>query len=563
MKRLSRDSSSARTISAPRPRRRWRIAILAAVAAALLACAATYFLLHRSTDIQSLAVLPFANTSQNADADYLSEGITGSLIDTLAGLNGLKVRSNNAVRKYGGRQIDARQAGRELGVQAVLTGRIVQRGGNLSVRVELIDTRDNSALWSRNFERQASDTLGVEQEIAAGIAAALRQHLSGQEKQRIAKRETSSPEAYRLYLQGTYFAGKFTKEGVDKGLEFIRQAIAADPNYAVAYEGLAEYYGIVSEFFVPASDAMPKMKAAALKAVELDDGLAGAHTALANAEFWYDFDWPAAGKEYLRAIELDPNRAFTHETYGWYLTCLGSPEKGIAEGRKAEQLDPLSADMYQILSQGLYLVRRYPEAIEQARQALEVDPKCFLSHMQMGLIYVAQGKPSEAIAEAQRARDDEPLADWSTAVLGMAYAAGGKRAAAEKLFAELNAKASRGWVPSFAFAEIYAGMHDKLHTLDALEKAYEERSWFLMFLNTAPEFDFIRSEPRFQALVRKMKFPAMRGAHGGGCSGASGRSAPIRNRYRIRACPGGRAATAWTAEAKLQLPAAWRSPGTR
>ena len=204
----------------------------------------------------------------------------------------------------------------------------------------------------------------------------------------------------------------------------------------------------------------------------------------------------------------DPNRAFTHATYGWYLTCLGSPEKGIAEGRKAEQLDPLSADMYHILSQDLYLVRQYPEAIEQARQALEVDPKYFLSHMQLGLIYVAQGKPSEAIAEAQRARDDEPLADWSTAVLGMAYAAGGKRAEAEKLFAELNAKASRGWVPSFAFAEIYAGMHDKLHTLDALEKAYEERSWFLTYLNTAPEFDFLRSVPRFQALVRKMEFPA-------------------------------------------------------
>jgi serine/threonine protein kinase len=508
LKRLSRDSTSGRTISAPASRRRWPKYALAAAAVVVLACAATYFLLHRSRDIQSLAVLPFVNASQNADVDYLSEGITGSLIDTLAGLNGLKVRSSNAVRKYEGRQVDARQAGRELDVQAVLTGRIVQRSGNLSVRVELIDIHDNNALWSRNFERQASDALGVEQEIAAGIAEALRPHLSGQEKQRIARHETSNPEAYRLYLQGMYYASKFTKEGADKGLDYIRQAIAADPTYALAHEGLAEWYGIVAEFFVPARDAMPKMKAAALKAVELDDGLAGAHTALANAEFWGDFDWPAAGKEYLRSIELDPTRSFTHETYGWYLTCLGSPEKGIAEGRKAMQLDPLSADIYQILSQDLYLARHYPESIEYARKTLEVDPKYFLAHLELALIYTAQGKHSEAIAAAQSAHADEPRVDWTTGVLGMAYAAGGKRAEADKVLAEMNAKVSRTWVPAFAFAEIYAGMQDKLHTLDALEKTFEERSWFLTYLNTAPEFDFLRTEPRFQELVRKMRFPA-------------------------------------------------------
>jgi tetratricopeptide (TPR) repeat protein len=199
--------------------------------------------------------------------------------------------------------------------------------------------------------------------------------------------------------------------------------------------------------------------------------------------------------------------AGAHTLYGWYLTCLGHPENGIGEGRKALALDPLAPEPLQILSQNLYLTRQYPEAVEQSRKALDLDPKYFLAHLQLALIYVAQGKSREAITAARSAREDEPLADWPTAVLGMAYAADGQRAEAEKLLSEMNRKASRGWVPSYAFAEIYAGLRDKSQTLDALEKSYEERGWFLTYLNTAPEFDFIRSEPRFQALLRRMNFP--------------------------------------------------------
>ena len=199
--------------------------------------------------------------------------------------------------------------------------------------------------------------------------------------------------------------------------------------------------------------------------------------------------------------------AVAHTIYGWYLTCLGQAEKGIAEGVKAKTLDPLAPEPLHVLSQNLYLARRYPEAVEQARKALDLDPKYFLAHLQLALTYLAQGKSRDAIAAARSAREDEPLADWPTAVLGMAYAADGQRAEAQKVLAEMKQKASRGWVPSYAFAEIYAGLGDKSQTLDALEKSYEERAWFLTCLNTAPEFDFIRSAPRFQALLRRMNFP--------------------------------------------------------
>jgi eukaryotic-like serine/threonine-protein kinase len=506
LKRVDRDSSSVGT-SPPQSdfHRGWRKYALAAGAGLTLLAAIAYFLSRRTAAIDSLAILPFANASQSADADYLSDGITDSLIGNLSSIRGLKVKSRNAVRKYKGGDIDARQAGRDLDVGAVLTGRIVQRGDSLSIRADLIDTRDNSEIWGENFERKTSEILSVQQDITARISGKLR--LSGEDKQQLARRETANPEAYQLYLKGRYFIGKFTKDGVDKGLDYLHQAIAADPNYALAYQGLVDYYSVIDDVFVPARDAEPKAKAAALKALELDDNLAEAHAALATVLFWYDYDWPGAEREFRRAIELNENLAGAHNVYGWYLTCLGQPERGIAEGRKAQALNPLGAEPLQMLSQDLYLSRQYPEAVEQSRKALDLDPKYLLAHLQLALIYVAQGKSLEAITAAQHAREDEPLADWPTAVLGMAYAADGQRAEAEKALSRMNQKASRGWVPSYAFAEIYAGIRDKSRTLDALEKSYEERAWFVTYLNTAPEFDFVRSEPRFQVLLRRMNFP--------------------------------------------------------
>jgi len=314
LKRVNRDSSSGTSTQLPLRRRSWRKYALGAVAGLIvLGGALAYFLPRRTAAIDSLAILPFANASQSADADYLSDGVTDSVIGNLSSLRGLKVKSRNAVRKYRGGDVDAGQAGRELDVAAVLTGRIVQHGDALSVRADLIDTRDNSEIWGENFEGKTSDILSIQRDITARISEKLR--LSGEDKQQLAKRETANPEAYQLYLKGLYFTSRFTKDDTDRALDYFRQAIAADPNYALAYQGLADYYGVIDDVFVPSRDSEPKAKAAALKALELDDHLAESHEALAAVLFWYDYDWPGAEKEFRRAIELNPNLAGAHTLY--------------------------------------------------------------------------------------------------------------------------------------------------------------------------------------------------------------------------------------------------------
>jgi TolB-like protein/Flp pilus assembly protein TadD len=457
--------------------------------------------------IDSLAVLPFANAGGNADAEYLSDGITESLTGSLSGIPGLKVMSTSAVRKYKGQNADARQVAKDLGVRAVLTGRVAQRGDNLSVSAELVDARDSSELWGEHYDRKMADILTVQQEIAARISEKLRLRLSGQDKQKLAKQGTENPEAYQLYIKGKYFANKFTKEGVDKGLDYLRQAIALDPNYALAYDGLATYYSIVDDVFMPAREACPKGEEAARKLIALDDSRAEGHSDLGAFLFWYEYDWAAAEKEMKRAIELNPSNAAAHEMYGWLLTSIGRAEEGIAEGRKAQELEPLEPEHADVLGEDLYLARRYKEAADQFRKALDLDSSYWLAHVGVAQADLQLGKPGEAVEAARKARQAEPLADWTTGTLVAASAAAGNRAEAEKVLAELTEKAKHGWVPSLAFATAYLGLGDKPRALTALEKAYDERSWQLTFLKTDPFFDPLRSDPRFQLLLKRLNFP--------------------------------------------------------
>jgi|SRR5579871_218776 len=508
LKRLERDSSAGAQAATPVSRGGRKRMALPAAAAGVLAIAVLGFLFYPPAGaIDSLAVLPFANSAGNSDTEYLSDGITESLAGSLSGLPGLKVISANAVRKYKGQNPDVRQVARELGVRAIVTGRIAQHRDNLSVSAEFVDARDNAELWGEHYDRKMADILTVQQEIVTRISEKLRLRLNGAAKQRLSNQGTGNPEAYQLYIKGKYFASQFTRDGVAKGLDYLRQAIALDPNYALAYDGLAGYYSIVDDVFVPAREACPKGEEAARKLIALDDSRAEGHADLAALLFWYEYDWAGAEKEMKRANELNPNYASNHEMHGWLLAAMGRTEEGIAEGRKAVQLEPLDPEHADILGQSFYLARRHAEAVEQFRKSLDLDPKYWLAEVGMAFAYLQLGKPGEAAGIARKAHEDEPLADWATGTLIAALAADRKSAEAGKVLDELTAKAKAGWVPSFAFAVAYLGLGDKGRALSFLEKAYEERSWQLTFLKTDPFFDPFRAEPRFQRILERINFP--------------------------------------------------------
>jgi TolB-like protein/Tfp pilus assembly protein PilF len=508
LKRVERDSTSGAAATQPVAgrSRRWYFLAAAGLAVLAIVAAAVYFQTRRPP-IDSLAVLPFVNASGNAEADYLSDGLTESLIGSLSRLPGLRVKSVNAVSRYKGRTTDARQAARDMDVRAVVTGRIVQRADSLAVSAELVDTRDDSELWGEHYDRRMSDLVTVQQEIAAQISEKLRLRLGQDDKKRLAKPATTDPEAYRLYLKGMYFAGQWTTDGIAKGLDYFRQAISVDPSYALAYHGLSYLYAAAEDLHYPAKEAMPKAKEAAIKALELDDGLAEAHTDLAAVHFWYDYDWAAAEREFNRAIELNPSYAYGHEIRGAFLIAMGRLEAGIAANRKAQDLDPLSFEATSLLGSSLYYARHYNEADDQLRKAAELNPRFYITGFFLGLNGVQQGKPLAAIEALQNALRVEPDVAVLTGALAAAYVANGNRAAAQKLLDELNAKSGRVWIPSYVFVLLYTGLRDKDRAMAALEATYNERSWFSAYLKAAPEVDSLRSEPRFQALLQRLNFP--------------------------------------------------------
>ena len=494
-----------RLITRPLPAGRTRTAI--GLATVLIVCSgAFYFWRSRaSPKIDSLAVLPFVNTGGGEDADWLSDGVTESLIVSLAQMPGLKVMSRNAVFRYKGKETDAREAARQLGVRAVLTGRIVERAKQLSVSAELVDARDGSALWGENYDRQMSDILTVQQDITARISEKLRLKLSGEEKQKLAKQGTDNPEAYQLYLKGKYFASKFTKEGFDKGLGYLRQAVSIDPNYARAYEGISYAYQIADDSLLPPSEVCPKSTEAAKKAIALDDSLSEGHTDLAALYFWYAYDWSAARREFQRAIQLNPNSSFAHEYYGWFLVTLGDEANGIAEGRKALDLDPLSAEAAVLLAQDLYLVRRNREALDLLKKVIDLKPDYPLAYAQLGMVYLVQGQTKEAIAALVKGRQVGPL-DWTSEILAAAYAADGNRAEALKILNELDDREKRDeFVPAYYRAYVYLRLSERDRALAALEKDYEHRSPNMTYMKLDPALDPLHNEPRFRALLQSMK----------------------------------------------------------
>jgi len=472
----------------------------------LAALGTTFYYFHNQTKaIDSLAVLPFVDVGGGQDADWLGDGITESLIDSLFQVPGIKVMSRNTVFRYKGKETDAREVARQLGVRAVLTGRVVQRGNQLSVSAELVDARDGSVLWGEKYDRPMSDILAVQQDITARIWENLRLKLSGEDRARMGKRGTENPEAYQLYLKGKYFSGKFTKAGYDKGLEYLRQAIAIDPNYARAYEGMSYAYQIAADSLLPPRDVCPKSKEAAQRAIALDDSFSEGHTDLAGMYFWYDYDFPAARSEFARAIQLNPNSSPAHEYLGWFLVSLGEDTRGVAEGYKGVELDPLSVEAGAVLAIDLYLLRRYDEASDLLNKVLDQDPTYPLTYWALGMVDLERGQMQEAIAVLEKGREVAPL-DWTSEVLAAAYARSGDREKAQNILDELDQRAKQGgYVPAYYLSYAYLALGDRNRALSALETDYEHRSPNMTYIKLDPFLEPLHNESRYKALVQKMK----------------------------------------------------------
>jgi tetratricopeptide (TPR) repeat protein len=384
---------------------------------------------------------------------------------------------------------------------------MVQRGDNLSISAELVDVRNNSHLWGEQYNRTLSDILTVQAEISREISEKLRLHLSGEQQKRLVKRHTDNNEAYQLYLKGRYYWNRRTEEGIKKGIEYFEQAIERDPNYALAYAGIADCYtqlGTNISGGLASHDVMPKAKQAAMKALEIDDTLAEAHTSLAQTRFLYDWDWPGAEIEYKRAIDLNPNYATVHHWYSHYLLAMGRVQESLAESLRALDLDPLDLPITTHLGWHYLYAREYDRAIEQLRKALDMDSRFLPAHLFLGQAYLQEAMYDKATAELQQAISLSRETPVMVAVLGYCYAMSGKRGEAQMILHKLNALSKQRFVPSQEIATIHTALGEKDQAFEWLRRAYEERYSGLAYLKNDPALDGLRSDPRFADLMRRV-----------------------------------------------------------
>ncbi|HZE82539.1 MAG TPA: tetratricopeptide repeat protein [Candidatus Polarisedimenticolia bacterium] len=501
------------TVPATKPRTWWRSKWILAgggVALAALLVVAIWFAVFRaqSEAIDSVAVLPFDNASTDSDTEYLSDGFTETLIGQLSQIPRLKVMARSTVFRYKGSHIDPQKVGRDLKVRAVLTGRVLQRGETLTISMELIDVRDGSQLWGRQYSRKLADTLAVQEDIAHEVTGKLRLRLAGVEEKRLTAHVTENAEAYQLYLKGRYYWNKRTPDGIHKAVDSFQQAIEKDPGYALAYAGLADCYQVPANP-LPPREKMPLAKAAAMKALQLDDTLVEAHTTLARVFYAYDWDWPGAEKEFKRAIELNPRYAPVHQWYGGYLSATGRFPEADAEKKRALDLEPVSLVINFEVGLASYTSRNYDRAIVQFQKTLELDPNFPPPHTFLAAAYEQKGMFEEAIATFQRAISvtQGPPKTLAMASLGHVYAVSGRKAEAHKILAELQRLSERSYVAATDIALVYSGLGEKDKSFAWLDKAYEEHSFSLSQIKVEPRFDALRSDPRFADLLRRIGLP--------------------------------------------------------
>ena len=492
-------------------RRSWRSrAGLGISAFALLASLVVAGWFYRGTGrggetIDSLAVLPFLNSNADPNTEYLSDGLTESLINSLSQLPNLKVMSRDSAFRFKGKETDPQTIGRELNVRAIFKGKVTQRGDTLNISAELINARDGSHIWGQQYDRKLADMVTLREEIAREMASALRIRLTGAEEKRLTKSYTTNPEAYQDYLKGRYWLNKGTEEGFNKGTEYFQQAIAKDPGYAIAYSGLSDSYSSLAEFgAVPAKEGYLRAKDAALKALELDGTLAEAHSSLALIKSSYDWDWSGADKEFRRAIELNPSYTDAHRLHAEVLWQTGRLDDAIAETKLTLELDPLSLDANNDLGLEFFLARQYNQAIEQEGKVLELDPNYIVAHYFRGVAYLKESMHKESMREFEKAVAISPSDMVALTGLGYGYAVTGKTVEARKVLDKLNALSKQQYVSAVWRAKIYAGLVEKDKAFEWLEKAYEDRSIVSVgYIKTNPMFDPLRSDPRYADLLRR------------------------------------------------------------
>jgi serine/threonine-protein kinase len=484
--------------------RRSLILAVAGVAAAAVPIAYREFSNHR---IESLAVLPLVNAASDPNADYLIEGITESLITGLSRIADLRVKSRDSVSRYKRHEIDPEAAGRELGVRAVLKGRLGLSNDTVSISVELIDTRDGALLWRDRYERPVREILALQAEIARQVSERLRPRNTGEEHKRVSRPQTDNAEAYQLYLMGRYRWNRRTEDTLRSAADYFQQAIEKDPNYARAWAGLADAHNLLATYGARApAEAYPRAKAAANHALELDPGLAEAHASLGWLKSQHEWDWNGAENEYRLALELNPEYATAYHWRAWYLAIVGRLEEAVASVERARDLDPVSAVIHSRVGLFLYFARHDERALEQCRKSLDMDPTFAWGHTGLGSVYLKTGRLADAVAEIEKSANLAQRGVIELGYLGHAYALAGRNGEARKVLSELKELSAKRYVPPVHMAVIHTGLGERTAALELLEKAVATRSFETWYLPD-PRLDPLRQEGRFQNLLRRLGLP--------------------------------------------------------
>jgi TolB-like protein/DNA-binding winged helix-turn-helix (wHTH) protein/Tfp pilus assembly protein PilF len=491
-----------------------RIGVVAAGAVLLLAV--TAYSIHKvsasranSQRITSLVVLPLENVSGDKDQDYFADGMTDELIAHLAKIRSLRVISRATAMAYKDSRKPLSEIARDLNVDGVVEGTVLRAGNRVRITAELVQVSTDRHLWAETYESQVGDILTLQGQVTSAIVNEVSVQLSPEDQKRLASSPSPvNAEAYEDYLKGRYYWNKRSDEGINKAIEYFEDATKKDPNYALGYAGLADCYSVMGSTIVgtmPAAEAAPKAKAAAQKALEIDNSLGEAETSLASVRFNYDWDWPAAASGFQRAIELNPSYATAYQRYSLYLMAMGRPRESLEQINLARQLDPLSLSINFSLGWRLYMARHYDQAIEQLRNTLEMDPNFALVHLVLGETYEQKGDFQQAIEQLQKATAASPNSPLMEAGLGHAYGAAKKMSEARAILNQLMEQSRKQYVAPFYIAIVYAGLGENEKAMDWLEKAYEDRSNGLVFIKVDPELGSLRANARFKELQNKMR----------------------------------------------------------